>query len=455
MIKSYVFLLVFLIFYGCSIKPPDNEEYIPFECTAIAENRLYYPEESITFLFNMDINSLTVEGFKAISKSTSEKLSVDISGSSITIGPPLPADETIAISISSMLKSIDNKPLQIEGEFSEEKKTIEAEYKTGKKLPEIETFFPENSKSATIAVKFESPIKFDIKNTTPVPENIYEIDNWYIFSFSEPVDSLTIKKAEPSDRKVVLDDFIISLPESEPESKELSVSYESSDTTVSVQINDESAVAVKIDEMISVCNKKCSLEISGLKSSTEYNLSIQIFTTTGVKSKIAQITTESPAPHIIITEIMHTPDFDPEKNGEFVEIYNAGTLDFDLTGCFVDDKNDGTGKDPLLLKNTEDTLLLKSGELAVITGNEADFTNITGDFLWLTVDDTTIADAGLTSNESVQIICVKDEKAVIEDTVDPMQLKTDRGFSFNRDRSGKMCTCEESGGTPGSYYECP
>jgi len=453
--RTIVFILIFTILCGCAINPPENKEYVPFECTSMPEDRLYFPEEPIVFSFNMDINDLSVDGFSAVSSISQEILSFKISGKSISILPPLPANDTIVISITSQLKSVDNKPLQIGGSFSEEKKTLDIEYKTGSTLPEIESYFPDDTKSSAFAVKFSSLVEIDQKNIVPAPEDIFQIENWLVLVFSKPVSTVTIKKAKPADRDVILEDIKITLPETEPVIKDLAIDYTSTDSTISVNITDDSAVAAKINDTVSVCEKKCSIVLEGLKPSKKYDLSINVYTSTGVKIETTSVITGDPAPHIIISEIMHTPILEPEKNWEFVEIYNYGELDFDLTDCFVDDRNDGSGKDPLLLKNLEGTLVLKPGELAVVTGNEADFSSIADSALWLIVDDTTIADSGITSNESIQIICIRDEQTVIEDSFDPTGIKSERGYSINTNTDGTYCISEENGGTPGKYYDCP
>ena len=172
------------------------------------------------------------------------------------------------------------------------------------------------------------------------------------------------------------------------------------------------------------------------------------------KSDNTDIITGEERPRIMISEVMHTPSLEPEKNWEFVEIFNHGNLDFDLAECFVDDKNDGKGIDPLILKDPARELILKPGELAVITGSEAAFADIIGNALWLVVDDTTIADAGLTSTETVQIICKREGSMVMEASANPPELKTVRGYSFNVDRYQNRCSSENEGGTPGKYYEC-
>lgn len=448
-------ILIFTIAYGCDINPPKNEEYIPFECTVMPEERIYFPEETIVFSFNMDINHLSSDGFSAVSSISQETLQFKISENSISILPPLPANDKITVLISSQLKSIDNKPLQIGGSFTEEKKIIDVKYETGNALPRIESYFPDDTKSSTIAVKFSSPVEIELKNITPIPENIFQIENWYVLVFSKPLSNVTIKKASPADRDVILEDIKIALPETDPVEKDLVIDYESTDSTISVNIADDSAVAAKINDTVSICDKKCTILLTEFKPSKKYDLSIDVFTSTGVKTELSSVITGDVAPHIIISEIMHTPANEPEKNWEFVEIYNYGTLDFDLTDCFIDDRNDDSGKDPLILKDLERTLLLKPGELAVITGNEADFSSISNTALWLIVDDTTIADSGITSNESIQIICLREEALIIEDSFDPTSINTERGYSVNINADGIYCISEENGGTPGGYYDCP
>ena len=130
-------------------------------------------------------------------------------------------------------------------------------------------------------------------------------------------------------------------------------------------------------------------------------------------------------------------------------------MDFDLSKCFIDDKNDGKGIDPLSAKNEGTELILRAGGVAVITGNEAAFGEILQkDALWLIVDDTTIADAGLTGNESVQILCDIDDVRTLAAEADPASFKTDKGFSFTADAHGGKCQSETENGTPGVYEEC-
>ena len=181
----------------------------------------------------------------------------------------------------------------------------------------------------------------------------------------------------------------------------------------------------------------------------------EVWTKTGKVSRTFAVETDEAAPHIMISEIMHTPTLEPQKSWEFVEIYNYSAMDFDLNNCFIDDKNDGKGVDPLSAKNEGEDLILRAGEVAVITGNEAAFGDILpSSALWLIVDDTTIADSGLTGNESVQILCDIDGVRTLVAEADPGSFKADKGFSFTADAHGKKCQSEVENGTPGVYAEC-
>ncbi len=446
--------IITICFAGC-VNPPEKNEYVPFECSSMPEERTYFPEESMEFLFNMDVNPLTSEGFSAVSSITGNTLSFKIEKNSIFLTPPLPANDTIAIVITSELKSIDNRPLRIGGSFTEEKKTITAQYLTGNPLPTATGHLPESSKSASVAVKFSSPVEIKRNDVDPMPEKVISSGEWHLFTFKEPEKKVLIKKARPPERDEIIENIEINLPDKEPAEEDADISYEATDSSISVNISDDSAVAAAVNGSFSICDKKCTIVIGDLEPSKKYDISIEVHSTIGTKHLDSFAFTGDPAPHIMISEIMHTPVGEPEKNFEFVEIFNHGELDFDLTGCFIDDRNDGSGRDPLLLKNIELLPLLEPGATAVITGNEADFSSVSTASLWFAVDDTTIADAGLTSNESVQIVCLRNEEMIVEDSFDPSGIDCERGYSVNIDAKGGVCTSAETGGTPGIYYECP
>jgi len=451
--KALIFLL-FLLLISCQIDKPEKNEYEPFKIQNFPEERVFYPEEKITFVFNMDVNPNSLKGFSATEKDSKEELPVEVEGETVSILPPLPARSSISVTITSALKSFDNKPLMTSEGFSENKETIQIVIPTGTKLPEVESIIPSETKSATVAIRFDSFVEVKFKDVEPVPFDMMKIDSWLVFIYEKPVKDISISNVKALEREALLEKISVSLPSKEPVKSEISVKYSATDAEITVEITDESAVAVSLNGVNAICEKKCAATIKDLKPETFYSLKTNVYTTTGIKSDSADITTGEERPRIMISEVMHTPALEPEKNWEFVEIFNHGNLDFDLTDCFIDDKNDGKGIDPLILKDPARELILKPGELAVITGNEAAFSDIIGNALWLAVDDTTIADAGLTSTETVQIICKRDGSMVMEASANPPELKTVRGYSFNVDRYGSRCSSENVGGTPGKYYEC-
>ncbi|HNW15332.1 MAG TPA: lamin tail domain-containing protein [bacterium] len=448
-------IIIFLVFTAsCEIEKPEKSEYEPFVCSEFPESRVFFPEEKISFVFNMDVNPNSLSGFTVKEISSENEIPVEISGDTVSILPPLPAESSLSVTISSALKSIDNRPLMTGDGFSENKELFEITFETGVKLPEIETIIPSENQSSTVAIKFDGNIEIKFKDVDPVPSDMMKIEDWIVIVYDEPVGKINISKATAVERDTELEDISVTLPSKKPEKGDLSVEYSASDTEIIVTISDESAIAVSVNGVNFMCEKKCSAVLKDLLPETYYSVNTDVYTTTGKKHDTAEIITGEEKPHVIISEVMHTPSLEPEKNWEFVEIFNSGNIDFDLENCFIDDKNDGKGIDPLILKDPERNLILQPGELAVITGNEAAFSDVAGSALWLIVDDTTIADAGLTSTETIQIICNRNDLMVLEAHADPSGLKTERGYSFNSDKYGNICSSSVEGGTPGKYYEC-
>jgi hypothetical protein len=448
--SCFVFLIIFLA--GCSISKPENNEYEPFTCLIHPENRVYMPEEEIVIGFNYKINPDTIDGVTAIEVSAEKELNVTVDDKKIIIKPPLPPESDLSISIDQSLKSFDNKPLMIGDEFSEKKETLDFKIETGAKLAEVVNTIPENSKSATIGVLFDSRVKIDFQEIEPQPYDLLQFDDWLVFSYESPLKKIIIKDILSVKRDEKIDEIAVELPEVKPTSGKLEYEYEANDNSVTVSIKDDSAIAAKLENLSVICPEKCSFCLNDLKPETDYDLTLTVFTTTAVKKKKISFTTEPEKPHIMISEIMHSPLGEPEKSWEFVEIYNNGTMDFDLTDCYIDDKNDSKGKDPLKPAEAQDSLIIKPGETALVTGNEAAFGD--ADTLWLMVDDTTVADSGLTGSETVQILCEKEGIEKIEAQADPTVVNTEKGFSVNFDSSGHSCSSEEEGGSPGDYFEC-
>ena len=454
--KKTLFSLIFAVFcVSCGLDAPEPDVYEPFICTEYPEERVYYPEETMIFKFNMPVNPNSLNGFSVSSENAGKLDSIEVSGDSVKILPPLPAEDNLFVTLTSALKSGDNKPLMTGGKFSENKEIKELFYKTGKKLPEVAETIPDDSKSMTVAVKFDSTVEIKFSDVEPEPQDMMKLDDWYVFLFSKSVDYFIVKKAKSSERDYELENVRINLPSNEPEESEVSFDSFVTDTTFTLSVKGDSVIALALENSYFICRKGCTAVLDGLEAEKNYEVNAEVWTKTGKVTRSFAVETGEAAPHIMISEIMHTPSLEPQKSWEFVEIYNYSAMDFDLSNCFIDDKNDGKGVDPLSAKNEGAELILKAGEVAVITGNEAAFGDILPtSALWLIVDDTTIADAGLTGNESVQILCDTGGVRTLVAEADPSGFKTEKGFSFTADAHGKKCQSETENGTPGVYEEC-
>lgn len=455
--RKVLFTVISAVFcISCGLDAPEPNVYAPFRCVEEPENRVYYPEEKLVFKFNSDVNPNSVaSGFSVSSENVGKLESIVVSGDTVTVLPPLPAEDNIFITMTSALKSSDNRPLMTGEQFSENKEIRELLYETGKKLPEVAEIIPDDSRSMTAAVRFDSAVEIKFSDIEPKPEDMMKLDEWYVFLFSKTVDSFTVKKAKSAERDYELENVKIELPSNEPEKSEVSFDSSVTDTTFSLSVTGDSVIALALENSYFICRKGCTAVLDGLEAEKIYEVNAEVWTKTGKVNRSFAVETDEASPHIMISEIMHTPSLEPQKSWEFVEIYNYSAMDFDLSNCFIDDKNDGKGVDPLSAKNEGSDLILRSGEVAVVTGNEAAFGDILPpSALWLIVDDTTIADSGLTGNESVQILCDIDGVRTIVAEADPGSFKTDKGFSFTADAHGKKCQSEVENGTPGVYEEC-
>ena len=455
--RKVLFTVISAVFcISCGLDAPEPNVYAPFRCVEEPENRVYYPEEKLVFKFNSDVNPNSVaSGFSVSSENVGKLESIVVSGDTVTVLPPLPAEDNIFITMTSALKSSDNRPLMTGEQFSENKEIRELLYETGKKLPEVAEIIPDDSRSMTAAVRFDSAVEIKFSDIEPKPEDMMKLDEWYVFLFSKTVDSFTVKKAKSAERDYELENVKIELPSNEPEKSEVSFDSSVTDTTFSLSVTGDSVIALALENSYFICRKGCTAVLDGLEAEKNYEVNAEVWTKTGKVNRSFAVETDEASPHIMISEIMHTPSLEPQKSWEFVEIYNYSAMDFDLSNCFIDDKNDGKGVDPLSAKNEGQNLILRSGEVAVVTGNEAAFGDILPpSALWLIVDDTTIADSGLTGNESVQILCDIDGVRTIVAEADPGSFKTDKGFSFTADARGRKCQSEVENGTPGVYEEC-
>ena len=455
--KKALFLLISSIFcVSCGIDAPEPNVYTPFRCVGEPEERVYYPEEKLVFKFSSDVNPNSIAaGFSVSSENLGKLESIEVSGDTVTVLPPLPAEDNIFITMTSALKSSDNRPLMTGEQFTENKEIRELFYETGKKLPEVAEIIPDDSRSRSVALRFDSGVNIKFPDIEPRPEDMMKLDDWYVFLFAESVGSFTVKKAKSEERDYELENVKVKLGTDEPEKSDVSFDHGVTDTAFSLSVKGDSVIALALENSFFICHKGCKAKLEGLEPEKKYEVSVEVWTKTGKVSRTFSIETNEAAPHIMISEIMHTPMLEPQKSWEFVELYNYSAMDFDLSNCFIDDKNDGKGVDPLSVKNEGEELILRAGGVAVITGNEAAFGDVMpASALWLIVDDTTIADAGLTGNESVQILCDIDGVRTLVAEADPSTFKTDKGFSFTTDTSGRKCRSEVENGTPGVYAEC-
>lgn len=454
--KTFFSAVFAILCVSCGIEAPEPNVYAPFRCVGEPDDRVYYPEEKLVFKFSSEVNPNSVTaGFSVSSENQGKLESIEVSGDTLTILPPLPAEDNIFITMTSALKSSDNRPLLTGEQFTENKEIRELVYETGKKLPEVAEIIPDDSKSRSVAVRFDSEVEIKFSDVEPKPEDMMKVEEWYVFLFAESVDSFTLKKARSQEREYELENVQVALPSNEPEESEISFDSAVTDTAFTLSVKGDSVIALTLENSGFICRKGCSAVLDGLEAEKNYEVEAEVWTKNGKVSRTFSVETEEAAPHIMISEIMHTPSLEPQKSWEFVELYNYSAMDFDLSNCFIDDKNDGKGVDPLSAKNEGEELILRAGEIAVITGNEAAFGDVLPDsVLWLIVDDTTIADSGLTGNESVQILCDIDGARTLVDEADPSSFKTDKGFSFTVDAHGKKCQSEVENGTPGVYAEC-
>ena len=454
--KTLFTVISAILCVSCGLDAPEPSVYAPFRCVEEPEERVYYPEEKLVFKFSSDVNPNSVAaGFSVSSENLGKLDSIEVSGDTVSVLPPLPAEDNIFITLTSALKSFDNRPLMTGEQFTENKEIRELLYETGKKLPEVAEIIPDDSKSMTVAVRFDSGVEIKFSDIEPAPEDMMKLDEWYVFLFSKNVSSFTVKKAKSAERDYELENVKVSLPSNEPEKSDVSFDSTVTDTEFSLSVKGDSVIALALENSYFICRKGCTAVLDGLEAEKNYEVSAEVWTKNGKVSRTFNVETGEAAPHIMISEIMHTPSLEPQKSWEFVELYNYSAMDFDLSNCFIDDKNDGKGIDPLSAKNEGAGLILRAGEVAVITGNEAAFGDILpASALWLIVDDTTIADSGLTGNESVQILCDTDGVRTLAAEADPGTFKTDKGFSFTADVHGRKCQSEVENGTPGVYEEC-
>ncbi|HOW51277.1 MAG TPA: lamin tail domain-containing protein [bacterium] len=456
--RPVAFLIATLCCYvACEKFSLPKDEYTYFEVIASPEERVWYPEETLSFTFSaaLDTGSLGDAVTIAYEGDPVNTTAVTADGDRLLVNGLLP-DATLTITIESALKSADHQPLVAKNDEGYGSEPQVFTFTIGPAFPSVATVIPgDDLRSENIAISFTGPVDTAKMIVTPKPVETVAQDGGLLLSFSTAPTKLTIAGLASPLRPGTVPDITLSFNDSAPASAEPTVTETLFDTAVSFTIEGDGLVAAALDNELAVCDGDCTLTRDGLEAGKEYSFDLVLYRTDGVTTVTRDVSTLPPTPHIMLSEVMHTPAGEPEKNWEFVEIYNYGTLDFDLTTCTLDDRADGAGEDPLV-PLVEGDVILKPGEYAIILGSESTLhLTIDTDPHVYFVDDTTLADGGLTSTESVQINCIVNEAISREAFYDGLFKGTDRGYSVVIDTYGRVCASAEQGGTPGAAESCP
>ena len=434
-----------------------ESEYLYFEIVSPPEEREWYPEETMTIAFSDDIAPDTVAGAVTVAYEgdPAHDTAVTASGDTLKIVGLLP-DATLTVTIASGLKSTDNKPLVAKSDEGYAAATQAFTRAVGPALPAIAKVIPgEELRSRNIGVVFTTEISPSSAVVTPQPTTMTAQEKMLLLSFDKPPAQVTLSGIAATTRPGVGPDTTLSLTDTPPVSGDAQITTTPQDTTATIAIAATGLVAAILDGELALCEKECRFLLEGLDPDASYDLDLTLYFTDRVETTTHTVATLPPAPHLMISEVMHTPAATPEKSWEFVELYNHGDLDFDLSLCTIDDNGDGAGEDPLA-PLVENDLVLKPGEFALILGggSQLHLSIDTHPHIYF-VDDTTIADNGLTSTESVSILCLTGEDKLQVAHYDGLFRKADRGYSVVIDTAGRVCASAEPDGSPGALESCP
>ncbi len=444
-------LIVLVIYSSCNTPHFDNDTYTPFTITSISSqtDHMLFPEDVLRFGFNaeiaddfpnyieIDCKNVNDEEVDCAPNIVAEKKTLSITA--------LPAETEITVAFLSGFPSEDGRLLTHEYQYGITSQREEYHFSVGPALPRVINVVPDVP-SATIALSFSDSVRVSDNKISPQPDKIIGEGKSLLLLYNLPQTEVVISDITTPIRPGTLSDIKITPKKQAPTCEPAKISITAEDKSISALISSNCLIAIQCEGEITICqNNRCTIEKTDLKPNSLYTVNITLFSIDGSTTKKLSVVTKPEQPHIIISEVMHSPQGEPEKNYEFVELYNPGNLPFDLSNCFIDDRNDGKGIDPLLSDNP----VLQGGETAVIVGNESE---ISADNL-LKVDDTTIADGGLTSTESVQIICDKNGLREIVAQYPSSRFGKD-GYSVTITTDGQMCNSREIGGSPGIYEEC-
>lgn len=450
------FAVLLAALFACDRFSMPDSEYLYFEIVSPPEERVWYPEETMTIVFSEEIAPDTVAGAVTVSYEGDpvHGTTVTAAGSLLQIGGLLP-DAKLTVTIKSGLKSADNKPLVEKSADGYATATQTFSRAIGPALPAVAKVIPgEHLRSRNIGVVFSTDISPASAIVTPQPTEMMVRGKMLLLSFETAPAQVTLSGIAATTRPGTGPDTTLSLTDTPPVAGEAEIITAPQDTSVTVSITGAGLVAALLDGDLALCEKECRFLLEELEPDASYDLDLTLYFTDRVETTTATITTLPPAPHIMISEVMHTPAGTPEKSWEFVELYNHGDLDFDLSLCTIDDNGDGAGEDPLI-PLVENDLVVKPGEFALILGggSQLHLSIDTHPHVYF-VDDTTIADNGLTSTESVSIHCLTGEDKLQVAYYDGLFRKSTRGYSVVIDTAGRVCASAEPDGSPGALEQC-
>ncbi len=432
--------------------PEDTYEY--FTLTSAPEERTCYPEEELIFTFSQPIDTETLSGVTiSYDGDPVHHTSVRAEGERLIIGDLLP-DTQLSVTFASALKSIEHKPLVTVSSGEIATAPVSFSFTVGPALPAVARVFPsDHARSLSIALRFTGPVAAE--HITVSPSATWKTgDDLLLLSFAEEVSSVRVEGLSSPLRPGTVAPVLLDLSEDPPVSTTPIISETPSDTGIALAITASGLVAVSLGDDLSVCEPACTIVRSGLSPDTLYTFELSLYFTDGERKISHTVRTLPAAPHIMVSEVMHTPEGTPEKNFEFVEIYNYGDLDFDLAGCAIDDKGDGVGEDKIAPLIEGDTVLA-AGEFALVLGAESTLhLALAAHPRIFFVDDTTIADGGLTSTESVQIRCPTESSTVTAASYNGLFRGAKRGYSVVIAPDGRTCASASLGGSPGEIEYC-
>ncbi len=436
---------------------PEND-YSYFAITEVPEEeRIWYPEEEMIFTFSQAVDAGTLGAVTISYEDDPVHETIVLAEENRVIVKDLLPDAVLSVTFTSALKSVEHKPLVTLSDNGELLTSpFSFSFTVGPALPQMAKVFPGDSvRSSSIALQFTGPIEaLEHFLVTPSPLKYYLDGDLLLLVFEGAPSSLRVEGLSSPLRPGMVPPVVLSLREDPADPVAPSILEAVSDTSVVLTVSGEGLVAVAVKNDVTVCSPQCLIVQDSLSPDTRYTFDLSLFFTDGARDISYAVQTLPAAPHIMISEIMHTPEDAPEKNFEFVEIYNHGDLDFDLAACTIDDKGDGIGEDrisPFLEGDTS----IAPGEFALILGAESTvhLSLSTHPHVFF-VDDTTIADGGLTSTESIQITCSSERGMVTVASYNGLFRGAPRGYSVIISPDGHTCASEKAGGSPGEIEYC-